>query len=74
MGLEKQGLIPLLRKLGKLHDLAYREHVLCEEDDYYSCVSLVGYGGNDDSRECDCGAGIHNAEADKLYQEILDTL
>jgi hypothetical protein len=56
------GLLALLETLHKGHF-----HV--EEDSWYSCCAHPDYGGDDDSRECCCGADAWNARIDAMIAQ-----
>jgi len=55
--------------LNKLKELAHKEHYHCE-DGFYSCPMAEDFCGISDDFECDCGANEHNAEVERIFEEL----
>lgn len=70
---DARGARSLHRLVGRLVELAKREHHNCEEDTWYGCPLSRDGCARDIPKECDCGAETHNAEVLKLAGE-LETL
>jgi len=64
--------MPKQTPLSKLKEMAHREHYECE-DGFYACPKSESYYSVSETpkTECDCGADEHNAEVEKVFEEIL---
>lgn len=57
--------------LKRLKELAIKSHYECE-DGFYACPKSESYYSVSDTpkTECDCGADEHNAEVEKVFEEL----